>query len=103
MKYICPLCKKNIIDHPQQCCGESESQHSCNRKDQWFFQLKGKGLWRIRYINKFEFQFFTDEDFLTLQTIGHIILDDASHWKDFDPNSYTGLNEIGQRTSIFDQ
>jgi len=100
MKYLCPLCKENIVDDSLHFC---EKEETCDKRYKWFLQLKGKGLWRIRYLNQYEYQFFTEEDFLNLQTVGHIILDAANHWEDFDPISFTGLNASGQRTSIFEQ
>ena len=99
MMYICPLCNDKIIDHPHQNCGKAEE--FCDKKYSWFIQLKGRGIWRIRYLNKYEYQFFTEEDFLIFQANGFIILDEAVFWEDFDPVSYTGLNSVGIRTSIF--
>ena len=89
MNFICPLCEKNI-DHTLK---------DCNKLKTWFYQLDGKSLWRIRLLNKYEYQFLTEEEFSMLKE--NVVLDEASQWILFDPATFTGINAIGDRTSIF--
>ncbi|GBF10216.1 hypothetical protein [Tepidibacillus sp. HK-1] len=91
MKFVCPLCNKKINDFAGRC----------EKLIEWFSNLDGKGLWRIRYLNHYEYQFLTDEDFLSLQSKEMVILDEANHWQEFDPKTLSGVNSVGQRTSIF--
>ena len=90
MKIICPLCGKSI-DH---------QDNDCDKKHLWFKDLKGKRLWRVRYIHKYEYQFFTEEEFQLLHTDG-AILDESVHWDDFDPTSLSGIDSLGDRSPIF--
>jgi len=93
MRYICPLCEKAI----------NHDEAKCEKKDEWFLKLSGKGIWRIRFLNKYEYQFLTDEDFQKLLAHPLTILDEANHWDNFNPSDYYGTNSVGIRTSIFCQ
>ena len=91
MNFICPLCEKSI-DH---------SLKDCDKIKSWFYQLDGKSLWRIRLLSKYEYQFLTEDEFSQLQSKENVILDEASHWTSFDSNTFSGINSVGHRTSIF--
>ncbi len=91
MNFVCPLCNKTI----------NHTLENCNKIKSWFYQLNGKSIWRIRLLNKYDYQFLTEDEFNLLHSNENIYLDEANHWTYFDPETFSGINSIGIRTSIF--
>jgi len=92
MEYLCPLCEKKL----------NHFEDGCDKLHQWFKQLQGKTLWRIRYLSRYEYLFLSEDDFLRLQKRGGMILDEATHWDEFDHDTYSGITTAGIRMSIFE-
>ncbi|TCS79388.1 hypothetical protein [Tepidibacillus fermentans] len=93
MEYLCPLCEKKL----------TKIEEGCEKLHQWFAELKGKTLWRIRYLNKYEYIFLSEDDFQRLQQQGAMILDETTHWEQFDPDNFSGITTSGDRVSIFEE
>ncbi|MFV9511353.1 hypothetical protein [Tepidibacillus sp. LV47] len=93
MIYLCPICNKTL----------NQIEVECEKLHYWFAQLYRKRLWRIRYLNRYEYHFLSEDGFQQLQQQGPIILDEATHFEEFDPDTYSGITTSGNRVSIFER
>ncbi len=91
MEYICPSCQKAV----------SYGEKMCEASRDWFSSLKGKGIWRIRFVNRYAFQFLSQQQWQDRLEKGPLILSEACYWENFDPDTLSGVNSQGIRTSIF--
>jgi hypothetical protein len=91
MEGYCPICRKVIsLSHPL-----------CDQAEKWFHSASGKKVWRIRQLNRYAYEYVTEEEYNAMQEHNSLILSDARSWDDFDGSTFTGIDCRGERTSIF--
>ncbi|RXT05716.1 hypothetical protein [Ammoniphilus sp. CFH 90114] len=91
MDFYCPPCLKIV----------NQQKLKCNKLATHFISLKGKRIWRIRYLNRYAYQYITECQYEELVRDQPLILANATYWDDFNPHDYTGLDAKGSRSSIF--
>lgn len=91
MEFICPPCQQ-VTD---------STSHICQKANNWFNQVNGEKLWRIRRLTDYAFQYLTDEEYVQLTIASPLILSDVRSWEGFDSSTLTGIDSSGKRTSIF--
>jgi hypothetical protein len=92
MEYYCPSCQKEVNDEFGMC----------DTSKDWFYSLQGQKIWRIRFLNRFAYQFLSEQQYQAMMEEKPLILSDASYWEQFDLDTLTGVNSHGVRTSIFE-
>ncbi|MFT9849039.1 hypothetical protein [Aneurinibacillus sp. REN35] len=91
MEFCCPPCQK-VID---------TSHHLCQQAQNWFEEANGKRLWRIRRLNRYAYEYITDDEYAHLCDESSVFLSEARSFEHFDGISCTGVDSCGKRTSIF--
>lgn len=91
MDFYCPTCQKVIHPHVD-----------CDKLQVFFISMRGGRIWRIRFLNRYAYQYLSEQQYHDLIKNQDLILSNANCWDDFNPEDFTGLNSCGERTSIFE-
>ncbi|WP_134703957.1 hypothetical protein [Ammoniphilus sp. YIM 78166] len=91
MDFNCPACQKVI----------NQQSVKCNKLASHFLSWQGKRIWRIRFLNRYAYQYLTEHEYHELVEETPLILSNATYWDDFNPINFTGIDSKGGRSSIF--
>ncbi len=92
MEWVCPICQKICISNQEIC------EHAASL----FRALNGKTIWRIRFFNKFYYQFLSDEQYEALLRGKTLIFSEVAQLFQFHAQTWTGVNALGKKVSIFE-
>lgn len=92
MEFYCPTCQKVV----------NEQKIQCEKLTSYFISMQGKRVWRIRFLNRYAYQYLTECQYQELVRNNQpAILSNAACWDDFNPDTFTGIDSRGARSSIF--
>ncbi|MEW9669245.1 hypothetical protein [Ammoniphilus sp. 3BR4] len=91
MEFYCPPCQKVV----------NQQEVQCEKLTSYFISMQGKRIWRIRFLNRFAYQYLSECQYKDLTRDQPAILSNATYWDDFNPQTFTGIDARGTRSSIF--
>jgi hypothetical protein len=92
VEYYCLTCR-HVFAPGQELCGHLQ---------QLFTSVQGEKIWRIRFLHRFAYEFYSDGQIQELIRDQPLMVSEVLCVDQFDTRTHTGLNAIGQRVSIFE-
>ncbi|WP_301168747.1 hypothetical protein [Brevibacillus nitrificans] len=91
MEYICFTCQQVFETGMQPC------QHLAA----FFASLQGQKIWRLRFLNRYAYEFYSDPQIQQLLAEYPLMVSEVLCVDEFDCKTHTGVNALGTRVSIF--
>lgn len=92
MEYFCQTCQHVF---------ETEAE-LCPHLSQFFTRLHGQKLWRIRFLHRYAYEFYSDSQLQELLSNRPLMVSEVLCVDQFDSRTFSGRNALGARVSIFD-
>lgn len=92
MEYACLACQQVF----------APGMELCAHLQQFFASLQGQKIWRIRFLHRYTYEFYSDPQIQELVRDQPLMVSEVLCVEQFDNRTYTGLNALGDRVSIFD-
>ncbi|RNB88702.1 hypothetical protein EDM59_06225 [Brevibacillus nitrificans] len=92
VEYICLTCQQIV----------ESRKDLCTHLQQFFASLQGQKIWRIRFLHRYAYEFYSDLQIKDLISEQPLMVSEVMCVEEFDPRTYTGVNTMGKSVSIFE-
>ncbi|WP_312108131.1 hypothetical protein [Brevibacillus reuszeri] len=92
MEYRCPKCQQVF---------QAEAEF-CPHLAQFFASLHGQKVWRIRFLHRYAFEFYSDAQIQAMVAAEPLNVSEVVCIEEFDAKTFMGINALGKHVSIFD-